>query len=338
MQLHTSKGRVFIATTTGGISRAVEQLDGSWHVQHLLTDYDVRCLASSPLAPGRVYAGTRGQGVLRSVEGCENWIPAGMEGSIVTCLAVSTHEPSTVYAGTKPPAVFVSHDGGSRWEDLSGFRRIPSRRFWFSPAERPFSAYVQGIALSPTEAGTMLVGIEAGAVVRSADGGATWSAHRRRASRDCHSLIFHASDGNWAYEGGGTGPAISLDSGETWTRPREGLDRRYGWAVAADPLNPRTWYVSSSPGAMKAHRDGSANAYIFRSTEKNGWEKLAGGLPEPIQHMPYALVTDHSAGHLYAGLSNGEIWHTADHGETWTQLPFRLPGIHRALILLPSAP
>jgi hypothetical protein len=53
--------------------------------------------------------------------------------------------------------------------------------------------------------------------------------------------------------------------------------------------------------------------------------------------MPYALLTDPGApGQVYAGLSNGEVWHSVDYGDTWHQLPFRLGGIHRTLLLLPE--
>lgn len=51
--------------------------------------------------------------------------------------------------------------------------------------------------------------------------------------------------------------------------------------------------------------------------------------------MPYALVTDpHAPGHLYAGLSNGDVWHTADYGNAWQRLPFNLGSIRRTLVLL----
>jgi hypothetical protein len=84
-----------------------------------------------------------------------------------------------------------------------------------------------------------------------------------------------------------------------------------------------------------AHIDGEANAYIFRSTGGAPWEKLGGGLPEPLDYMAYALLTDPGApGHLYAGLSNGDVWHSVDYGDTWQQLPFRLPAIARSLIMM----
>ncbi len=181
----------------------------------------------------------------------------------------------------------------------------------------------------------VVVGIEAGAVVRSADGGATWDDHRLRAVRDCHTLTFHATDGRWAYEGGGTGAAVSQDAGQTWTQPRRGLDRRYGWAVAADPDQPDLWYFSSSPGPYKAHNPGSAQAAIFRSAGGGAWEKLGGGLPQTLAHMPYALLTaPGEPGHVYAGLGNGDVWHSADHGDSWAQLPLNLGGVNRQMIRL----
>ena len=83
--------------------------------------------------------------------------------------------PGVLYAGTKPACLYTSQDQGQHWSELTSFRKIFSRRFWFSPAEAPFTAYIQGIALSPLDPKVILAGIEFGAVVRSSDGGLTWS-------------------------------------------------------------------------------------------------------------------------------------------------------------------
>jgi hypothetical protein len=310
-------------------------------VQYLLHGQDVRCLAADPLNPNVAHAGTQGNGMLRSDDRGMTWQPSGLAGKIVKALAVSPHEPGTIYAGTKPALIFVTHDGGETWDELDGFRRISWRWLWLSPAEPPFSAYVQAIALSPSDPNVILVGIEAGAVVRSTNGGRTWSSHRKGALRDCHSLVFHATNGDWAYEAGGSGggAAISRDAGHAWRQPRAGLDRHYGWAVAADPERPEVWYVSASPSfslstfAPPAHVDGLANANIFRAAGAAPWQKLGGGLPQPMDHMAYALLTDPAApGHVYAGLSSGDVWHSGDHGDTWRKLPFNLGAIHRSLI------
>ncbi len=327
----------FLATTGHGIARAEYVATTQWSIEFLLLDQDVRCLAADPLNPEVVYAGTQGNGVLRSRDRGKTWRPCGLSGQVVKALAMSPAAPGTVYAGTKPACLFVSRDEGSTWTELPSFRQIPSRRFWLSPAEPPFIGYVQSIALSPTDPRTIVVGIEFGAVVRSQDGGQTWTDHRRGALRDCHSLTFHVSDGDWVYEAGGTGAgvAVSQTAGDRWTQPGEDLRQHYGWAVAADPAQPTLWYASVASSALKAHRDQRAEASLVRMTEGQSWQTLAGGLPQPLTNMPYALLTDPTApGHVYAGLGNGEVWHSSTSGEIWHQLPFTLKRIARTLIAL----
>ena len=323
---------VLLSITDHGVARAVaHQVEGPWSVEMSLANQDIRCLAADPMHPNTVYAGAQGTGVLRSDDGGQTWQSSGLAGSIVKSLAASRATPGTVYAGTKPALIFVSRDGGAHWEELTSFRRIRSRWFWFSPAEKPFSAYVQALALSPHDPNIVLAGIEFGAVVRSSDGGKTWSGHRRGALRDCHSLASHPHHNGWVYEGGGTGAgiAVSCDGGARWEQPRAGLDRHYGWAVAADCDHPEVWYASLSPGPMKAHSAANAQAAIFRSTGGADWQRLSGGLPEPLNAMPYALLTDPAiSGQVYAGLRNGEVWHSSDYGDTWRQLAFQFPAVY----------
>lgn len=331
-------GTVFIATTGTGLARAARDGNDNWTIEFLLEDQDVRCLAADPLNSDMVYAGTQGNGVLRSDDRGKTWRAIGPDGRIVKAISASPLEPGVVYVGTKgPPLMFVSRDGGRNWKELEGFRRIRGRRLWFSPAEPPFTAYVQAIALSPTDPNVIVVGIEFGAVVRSEDGGRTWSGHRHGALRDCHSMTFHAANGDWVYEAGGSGAGVSVsrDGGRTWKQFRAGLDRHYGWACAADPARPEVWYASLSPGPSKAHSENDAQAYIFRSVGGAAWQKIGDGLPQPLDHMSYALLTDPSApGHVYAGLSNGDVWHSSDYGDHWRKLPFSLRGIRRTLIML----
>ena len=98
---------------------------------------------------------------------------------------------------------------------------------------------------------------------------------------------------------------------------------------------PQVWYASLSPGTTKAHSDNNAQAYIFRSVDGAPWRKLGGRLPQPLDHMPYALLVDPQAPrHVYAGLSNGDVWHSSDQGDTWHKLPFNLKGIHRSQIMI----
>lgn len=336
---HEPNVSLFLAATAHHVTRAMRGAQNEWSVLRPLGNHDVRCLAADPLNPSIVYAGTQGQGVLRSTDYGATWEPAGLDGRIVKSLAVSRTEPNTIYAGTKPAQIFVSRDGGTTWFEIESFRRIRGRWYWASPAEPPFKAYVQGIALSPVDRNVIVAGIEFGAVVRSTDGGQTWSEHCKGAMMDCHSLVFHAHLDGYVYEGGGSGKAgaISRDGGATWTQSKPRFDHHcYGWAVAADPAEPEIWYVSASSSPFKAHRPGKANAYIFRVNGDGLWEKVGakGSLPHPLDHMPYALRTDPTApGHLYAGLLNGDVWFSPDYGGSWRQLPFNLGPLYDMIFI-----
>ena len=338
----TLEERVIIAAKGQTITRAAFE-SGEWLVETILQDHSITCIAQDPFQMEWLYAGTRQDGLLISEDAGKSWHPFGFPGVAVRSLAVSPHVPGTIYVGCKPVSMFMTRDGGNSWQEVDEMRKA-KKWWWFSPAEPPeWTPYVQAITISPASPQIVMVGIEFGGVLRSVDGGETWSSHQRGALRDCHSLKFHANDGAWVYQGGGGGAAISKDGGVSWQKPRKGLDRRYGWMIAADPLRPEVWYCSLSgmPNILRgefvpaAHIDGYANAAIYRSVDGAHWERLAGGLPHPLRYMAYALVTFPGAsGHLWAGMSNGELWHTRDYGDSWTQLPFNLGGIHTALIIL----
>jgi hypothetical protein len=338
--------RVFIAATGSSLARAEEDGSGRWQVETPLTGQQVNCLAADPHNPNVVYAGTQGNGLLCSDDRGKTWNPAGMNGqTTVKSIAFSRAEPGIIYAGTKPPAIFVSRDGGQTWEELTSFRAL-RRWFWNTPAE-PGDPYVLGLDVSPSDPNLIIAGIEYGGMFRSADGGRSWQGHLKGSSRDCHSLTFHHKHANWVYQGSGGWPAaVSRDNGMTWKQPRRGLGWSfYGWAVAADPERPEIWYLSAAPFSKfpkfwlfpRMHWDGHSNSGIFRSTDDGRWQRLSGGLPQPLDYAAYALLTDPDApGHLYAGLSNGDIWHTSDHGDNWQQILVNLGGIHRSLIVLRS--
>lgn len=329
--------RTILAISDNHISRAECGPDGRWHVDRLLAGKGANTLAADPRRPGVVYAGTQGNGIYQSTDGGHSWSPSGLDGQIVKAIAVSPHDSNVIYAGMKSAALCKSVDGGSTWAELPGFQRIPGRRLWWSPAEPPYyQAYVMAIAVSPGDPNVVLAGIEFGAVVRSEDGGRSWSGHRSGALRDCHALKFHAHYGDWAYEAGGTGggASVSRDGGRAWRKQKAGLARNYGVACAADPERPEVWYVSVAPGPGNAFSDGP-EAYLYRASAGADWQPIGWG-PHPLSEMPVALITDPAApGTLYAGTRFGHVWYSADYGDSWQQLPFRLDGIWLSMVLLP---
>jgi len=137
---------------------------------------------------------------------------------------------------------------------------------------------------------------------------------RPGAQRDVHSLAWHPRIVGRAYEAGGGGAAWSDDGGETWQPADAGRDRHYTWAVAVEADDPAGWYVSASTGAFAAHGGGDPEARIY-AWRDGAWSPLAGGLPEPLPAMPYAIVT--TQGRLFAGFADGQLWASTDRGASW---------------------
>lgn len=330
----TPDSLVFLAVAGRRVVRAACGNESDWRVETVLDGPSPVTLTADPSHPDVVYAGTQGNGVYRSADRGRTWSPLGLAGRVVKSLAVSPHDPDVIYAGIKPAAIFKTSDGGQQWAELKGFRRVPNRWWWFSPAEPPFRAYVNALTVSPTEPDIVLAGVELGAVVLSEDGGRSWSRHRRGALRDCHSLAFHPGKGQWAYEAGGTGggAAVSRDGGRTWIQPKSGLARKYGVVCAADPVRPEVWYAALAPGPGKAYGE-NAEAYLYRASAGADWQPI-GWEPQPMGQMPRALVTRADApGHLFVGTTYGSVWHTADYGDSWQRLPFDLGGGLSLLVL-----
>jgi photosystem II stability/assembly factor-like uncharacterized protein len=194
---------------------------------------------------------------------------------------------------------------------------------------------VRWIAPSPHDSELILVGIELGGLMRSTDGGQSWQDHRPGAQPDVHSLAWHPHTPGRAYEAGGGGTALSTDAGETWQPVDEGRDRHYAWSVTVDPNDADCWYVSASTGPFAAHGRRDPQARIYRRRDGQSWQSLAGGLPEPLPAMPYALLA--TDGRLFAGLADGQLWQSRDRGDTWTPLQLEGDSVAAVLALAPAA-
>ena len=310
MRMSSLAARLY-ATTGASVAR-LDETPGGWTVDVSLSGSGAQCLALDPADPDTVYVGLAAGGVRRTTDGGGTWADRGLAEEQVFSMAVSAAD-GAVYAGTEPSALYRSNDDGETWQELESLLELPSRPTWSFPP-RPWTSHVRWIAPSPHDADTILAGIELGGLMRSTDRGETWQDHRPGAQPDVHSLAWHPRMRDRAYEAGGGGAAWSEDGGDTWRPADDGRDRHYTWSVAADPDDPELWYVSASSGPFAAHGRGDPQAHIYRR-RNGGWDALAGGLPDPLPSMPYALVA--TTGRLFAGLASGELWESRDRGDTW---------------------
>jgi photosystem II stability/assembly factor-like uncharacterized protein len=317
-----------VAATGDSVVRLTERND-AWEAEVALTGKGAQCVVVDVNDRDTVLAGCRGGGAHVSEDGGRTWRDAGVPEPDVFSVAIGVAD-GAFYAGCEPSMLFRSDDRGRTWRELSALRAIPSAPTWSFPP-RPWTSHVRWIAPSPHDGDLLLAGIELGGLMRSEDGGESWSDHRPGAQRDVHSLAWHPRVAGRAYEAGGGGAAWSDDGGETWRAADDGRDRHYTWAVAVDPDDADRWYVSASTGPFAAHGRRSAEAYVYRWEAGGPWRPLDGGLTGPLASMPYALAF--VDGRLFAGLADGTLYASCDRGDEWRRLDLRGSGLPSVIAL-----
>jgi photosystem II stability/assembly factor-like uncharacterized protein len=306
--------RLYIAT-----GESVARVDDG-NVTLALPGSAAQCVAADG---DRVFVGTFDHGIHRSLDGGSTWtdVSAGIPHPRVLSVTISPH--GEVYAGTEPSSLYRSTDDGATWEDLSALREVPSYDTWFFPP-RPETHHVRWIAPHATNRDTIVVGIELGGVLRTRDGGKTFEDRHPDAVIDPHVVHAHPRAIDRVYAIGGDGVSYSLDTGDTWSRDTEGMDRFYTWGLAVDPVDADLWYVSAAPGPDRAHGGGDSQGRLYRRRNGTHWEPILSA--DPIADMPYALAAP-APDTLVAGMRSGEIRVSTDAGDTWRTLDANVPGI-----------
>jgi photosystem II stability/assembly factor-like uncharacterized protein len=318
----------YIATDTAlAIAR---QHEGEWGVDPQLTGLATQCLAVDPQQPEEVYCGTFGQGLWHSTDAGRTWEHVGTNiiREQVMSVTISPVErskgQSVIYAGTEPSAIFRSEDGGATWRDLATLRQLPSAPTWSFPP-RPYTHHVRWMTPDPLNPGRIYAAIEAGALLRSFDGGETWEDRKPDGPFDTHTLAMHKLAPNRLYSAAGDGFVESDNGGDTWYRPDEGLNHHYLWSVAVDPADPDTIVISAAHGPQQAHNPMSAESTVYRRSQNSPWQQVRAGLPEEKGLLTCVLTANAAEpGVFYAG-SNKGIFRSADAGVSWEELAMHWP-------------
>src|SRR5687767_11441134 len=105
------------------------------------------------------------------------------------------------------------------------------RDTWSFPP-RPHTHHVRWIEADLSVADRVFVAIEAGALVRTFDGGRTWRDRVRGGPYDTHTAATHPLAPGRIYSAAGDGYFESADAGDSWRSPEDGLKHLYLVSVA----------------------------------------------------------------------------------------------------------
>jgi hypothetical protein len=316
------------AATEHGLLVARHALE--WTAARRLDGRAVECVAVDPSDPSRIYCGTLNDRVWRSDDGGQSWDAAGLGithrrvMSLAASAAESDNGAAVLYAGTEPSGVFRSTDGGASWTEQAGLLALPSKPTWSFPP-RPETHHVRWIEPDPVATGRVYVAIEAGALVRTPNGGRTWEDRVRSGPYDTHTAATHRLAPDRVYSAAGDGYFESRDAGSTWTRQMDGLRHGYLVGVAVHQENPDAVLVSCADGPWRAYDPPQAEAYVYRRIGHGPWHAAMEGLPQSRGTSVSRFATHPAAPSAVYAANNHAVYHSADGGRTWDALDIPWP-------------
>ena len=197
----------------------VESSRDGWKVDERLKNCNQISIATDPQNPDRTYCGTFDAGLWKTDDGGQTWekISLTISNANITSVSVSPLEKgeegfNKLFVGTEPSAIYASNDGGQTWEKFDGFNKLKSSPTWSFPP-RPWTNHVRWIEPDANKEGYIFVAIEAGALIKSFDGGKTWKDRVENGPYDTHTLVSHKKAPQRLYSAAGDGYFESQDYG-----------------------------------------------------------------------------------------------------------------------------
>jgi hypothetical protein len=255
-------------------------------------------------------------------------------------LEPSLDDPDTCYAGVQDAALFRTDDGGASWRELPGLRGLPSAPDW-SPGAGGMCLHT--IILDPSDRDRIFCAISAAGAFRSDDGGDTWRAINRGLHSDyipdptaevghcVHSIAMHPSSPGTLYMQKHWDIMRSDDGGDSWREVSGNLPSDFGFPIAVHAHEPETIYVVPiQSDSLHYPPDGKLRVYRSR-TGGDDWEALSSGLPQAhcfvnVLRDAMAVDTADPCG-VYFGTTGGQVYASADSGDTWAPIVSNLPAV-----------
>jgi hypothetical protein len=358
--------RVLVGTAKGAFVLTSDGRRSSWEVAgpHF-GGWEIFHLKGSPVNPERIYASQAsdwaGQVVQRSDDGGLTWEPVGNEFAYagetgthqwydgtphpwdfakVWHLEPSPVDADTVFAGVEDAALFRSTDGGRSWTELPGLRTHSTGQTWQPGAG---GLCLHTILIDPGNVDRMYVAISAAGAFRTDDGGATWLPINKGLRSEylpdddaevghcVHNLAFHPSRPETVFMQKHWDVMRTDDAGGRWREISGNLPSDFGFPIAVSSTDPETVFVVPITSDAE-HYVPEGRLRVARSrTGGEEWELLSAGLPQSdcyVNVLRDAMAVDamDPCG-VYFGTTSGEVYASADEGDSWAPIVEHLPRV-----------
>jgi len=255
-------------------------------------------------------------------------------------LEPSLTDPNTVYAGVEDAAIFRSTVGGENWKELPGLRGHGTGPKWQPGAG---GMCLHTIILDPSNPQRMWIAISAAGAFRSDDAGKSWKPINRglrsqyipdqdaEVGHCVHHIAMSPLRPGVLFMQKHWDVMRSDDAGDNWKEVSGNLPTDFGFAIDVHAHEPETIYVVPIKSDSE-HYVHEGKLRVFRSRSGgNEWEALTKGLPQKdcyvnVLRDAMAVDTLDKCG-IYFGTSGGQVYASADAGDSWNPIVRDLPAV-----------
>ena len=346
---------LFVGTKKGffALSRASND---SWRVAHrALEGVEVSDLIFQR-ERNRLWAATHGKGAFYSDDTGQSWQGAGTP-EMAKLHALQDHpgSPDELYAGGEPAQIYKSADGGKSWTRLGDLNSCAGASKWFYPLP-VVGTHIRSVAPSAYDRNVIFGAVQVGGVVRSSDGGKSWTDFRNL-DLDIHTVRLHPRDQKRVYAAGGhEGFFRSADGGETWKHLSAGLGR-FGYDFSFHPEKPERILFAAGigePPHWANHPEGARAQVYLSENDGDSWSTMDVGDAKGTKLMLYEFAIDPEnpdnlwlvagdevsrvfeapgkmSDKIYGSIDHGAVYQSTDGGRSWRSVNEEIPS-GRAII------
>jgi photosystem II stability/assembly factor-like uncharacterized protein len=337
--------RIYVSQTSGWFGQIIQRSDDggkTWHqpgtppVEPTTTPqgmpkgesnkfvYDTSPETGKPLTTHQFYDGTQ-----------RPW-----EFKRVWHVEPSLKDPDTVYAGIEDAGIFRTTDGGKNWKELSGLRGHGTGPQWQPGAG---GMCLHTIILDPGNPQRIWIAISAAGAFRTDDGGKTWKPINKglrsqyipnpeaEVGHCVHHIAMNPARPGVLFMQKHWDVMRSDDAGDNWKEVSGNLPTDFGFVIDVHAHEPETIYVVPIK-SDSLHFVNDAKLTVYRSKSGgNEWEPLTKGLPQRdcyVNVLRDAMAVDSldKCG-VYFGTSGGQVYCSADAGDSWNPIVRDLPAV-----------
>ena len=250
----------------------------------------IESLAIDPKNSSIIYAGTRRDGIYKSMDGGENWSETchGLTSTWFNSVAIDPNNTQIIYAGGS--FLFKSTDGGTNWMQLS-------------------ANSTSSIAIDPNNTEIIYAG-GWGGLFKSTNGGGSWKTiNTGLTNTKINSLVIDPSNTMIIYAGTRDGLFKSTNGGLSWSSINTGLTKTYINSLAIDPSNPSTIYA------------GTWNGGVFKSSNSGlSWIQVNKGLTKTNLCVEFLAIDSKNTQTIYIAINSYGAFKSTDGGSSWSAI------------------